>query len=518
MSSSLRTAVFGLLVAVFFVTAQAADASCVSVTEYLAAGVTHPQVVTLKKFLVNEGLLNDVTYSSYFGPLTEAAVKEWQMRNNIEPTGTVGPKTRAALNQCTASLKSASLPGPLGVQAHASSCEVTTTLSRGMKTEDVTRLQSFLIDNKFLPNDSATGFYGALTEAAVKQFQCTKMQLCAGTPQTTGYGVVGRLTRAALLQNCRSSTVNSQTNIPTTQTTQPLPAPSSNPTPSTAPLPPSPVSVAPTTPTPSVVCTPLPMQTQTVACSVGQTGSVTQTRTSSCPAGAVAPVWSGWSTTTSTCSYPTTFNLKEFWPNPPTGMAYIKEYDAGIASKYFYTPAGFLVKQDYYTNTPGVLIDEWGIRITGSGDVLETYDTFPDKTYYYLPGKEINWGRVLSVGETLGGSVQMDLSRSTGIDATSPSQYGYNSITVVKHHPSLQLQGVTHNNVLEISLFQSFCITNECKTPVTGYYYVSLQYYFAYGKGIIKTIFKDVNGSADAGAHELIRECLVPETANGCGA
>jgi hypothetical protein len=199
-------------------------------------------------------------------------------------------------------------------------------------------------------------------------------------------------------------------------------------------------------------------------------------------------------------------------------MAYIKEYDAGIASKYFYTTDGFLVKQDYYTSTPGTLIDEWGIRITGSGDVLETYDKFPDKTYYYLPGKEINWGRTLSVGETLGASVQMDMSRTTGIGPTSPSQYGYNSITVVKHHPSLRMQGTTYDNVLEISLFQSFCITNECTVPVTGYYYVSLQYYFAYGKGIIKTIFKDVNGSVDAGAHELTRECVVPQAATGCGA
>lgn len=498
---------------------QATFASCPTLTAYLAPGVTHAEVTTLKKFLAQQGLLSDVAYTTYFGSLSEAAVKEWQRRNGIEPTGTVGPKTRAALGQCgsrvvpsTQSFSTTNTP--------TASCEITTTLSRGMKGTDVTRLQSFLVSQQLLSSDSATGFYGAMTEAAVKQFQCKDMNLCSGTPQTTGYGMVGKMTRTAILSECKMSTVGVPPSSSTVVSSNPSPAPASHTTtPAPTPLPasPAPITPAPTTVT-TVACTPLASETRASACSPGQIGSATHTRTSSCAVGATTPTWSAWATTTHTCAYPTTFTLKEYWPNPPAGMAYIKEYDAGLASKYIHTADGFLVKQDYYINTPNELIDEWGIRITAAGDVLETYDKFPDKTYYYLPGKEINWGRALSIGETLGDSVQMDMSRTTGIGPTSPSQYGYNTITLVKHHPSIQLQGVTHQNVLEISLFQSFCITNECTVPVTGYYYVSLQYYFAYGKGIIKTIFKDINGAADSGAHELTRECVVPEAATNCGA
>lgn len=37
--------------------------------------------------------------TGYFGPLTEAAVRRFQQKHNIEPIGIVGPKTRAKLNE-----------------------------------------------------------------------------------------------------------------------------------------------------------------------------------------------------------------------------------------------------------------------------------------------------------------------------------------------------------------------------------------------------------------------------------
>jgi hypothetical protein len=53
---------------------------------------------------------------------------------------------------------------------------------------------------------------------------------------------------------------------------------------------------------PPPVCTPDPSspQTQTLACPAGQTGSITQTRTSSCP----GPTWSTWTTSANTCVSP----------------------------------------------------------------------------------------------------------------------------------------------------------------------------------------------------------------------
>lgn len=44
-------------------------------------------------------------------------------------------------------------------------------------------------------------------------------------------------------------------------------------------------------------CTPLSPETQTLSCPTGQIGSITQTRTSSCP----GPAWSAWTTTANTC-------------------------------------------------------------------------------------------------------------------------------------------------------------------------------------------------------------------------
>ncbi|MFZ2555473.1 MAG: peptidoglycan-binding domain-containing protein [Minisyncoccia bacterium] len=71
-------------------------------------------------------------------------------------------------------------------------------LSFGMNGADVGALQNFLISEGLLNADSATGFFGALTEAAVKTWQSAKAIITEGTPATTGYGVVGPKTRAAL--------------------------------------------------------------------------------------------------------------------------------------------------------------------------------------------------------------------------------------------------------------------------------------------------------------------------------
>ena len=48
-------------------------------------------------------------------------------------------------------------------------------------------------------------------------------------------------------------------------------------------------------------CQPLPDQTQTVSCSSGYTGTMTQTRSSSCVSESGSPTWSSWTTTSSNC-------------------------------------------------------------------------------------------------------------------------------------------------------------------------------------------------------------------------
>lgn len=79
-------------------------------------------------------------------------------------------------------------------------------LKKGSTGADVTRLQQFLAtDPAIYPDAQITGYYGALTEAAVKRFQCKNKLVCDGTPESTGYGVTGPRTASLLALQCSNS-------------------------------------------------------------------------------------------------------------------------------------------------------------------------------------------------------------------------------------------------------------------------------------------------------------------------
>ncbi|MDO8741937.1 MAG: peptidoglycan-binding domain-containing protein, partial [bacterium] len=75
---------------------------------------------------------------------------------------------------------------------------LTRTLYQGTKGTDVKNLQTFLIQNNYLAPTNSTGFFGALTRAAVQKYQCAQNIVCSGTQTSTGYGMVGAKTRAKL--------------------------------------------------------------------------------------------------------------------------------------------------------------------------------------------------------------------------------------------------------------------------------------------------------------------------------
>lgn len=69
----------------------------------------------------------------------------------------------------------------------------------------VSQLQRILAaDAEVYPEARITGYYGPLTEQAVRRFQKKHGIVSSGSPQTTGYGVVGPATRIKLLQRCQS--------------------------------------------------------------------------------------------------------------------------------------------------------------------------------------------------------------------------------------------------------------------------------------------------------------------------
>lgn len=159
-------------------------ASTFNFTQNLGLGSTGDEVTELQKFLLAEGLLaSDVTPTGYFGSLTEEAVKKYQQANGIEMAGVVGPKTRAALNG------GSSNGSTTGSVLGASTFKFTQNLSLGSTGDEVTKLQERLA-SLGLFSVEPTGYFGPITEAAVKKFQ-----------EQNGIevvGIVGPKTRAAL--------------------------------------------------------------------------------------------------------------------------------------------------------------------------------------------------------------------------------------------------------------------------------------------------------------------------------
>lgn len=98
-------------------------------------------------------------------------------------------------------------PGPVAtppIPSGGVQCpHVSRVLKRGATGVDVTRLQQFLaLDPSVYPEAQVSGYYGALTEAAVKRFQCKNKLVCDGTPESTGYGVTGPRTAALMALQC----------------------------------------------------------------------------------------------------------------------------------------------------------------------------------------------------------------------------------------------------------------------------------------------------------------------------
>ena len=145
--------------------------------------------------------------STTFGPATRAALTTFQDKYivNLPVTerGTVGAVTRERFNTLVAAggiqgggstptTGSVSTTTPKTSVLHVT---LTKRLLYGMKHPEVTLLQQFLIAQGVLAKDSATGYFGKLTQAALQKYQCATLKVCSGTPASTGYGATGPKTR-----------------------------------------------------------------------------------------------------------------------------------------------------------------------------------------------------------------------------------------------------------------------------------------------------------------------------------
>lgn len=78
--------------------------------------------------------------------------------------------------------------------------QISTTLKLGDQKTEVTLLQKILnsIGKPVTKPGEETNYFGPLTASAIKAFQCEKGIVCAGTPETTGWGMVGPKTRSLI--------------------------------------------------------------------------------------------------------------------------------------------------------------------------------------------------------------------------------------------------------------------------------------------------------------------------------
>jgi len=77
---------------------QVLGASTYNFTVDLSYGSTGPDVVALQQMLIDAGLLKIAAPTGWFGPMTRAALAQWQAAHGVAPAvGYFGPITRAAI-------------------------------------------------------------------------------------------------------------------------------------------------------------------------------------------------------------------------------------------------------------------------------------------------------------------------------------------------------------------------------------------------------------------------------------
>ena len=116
---------------------------------YLSYGEKSDVVLASQQRLKTLGYLTTTPDGAY-GDDTVAAVKQFQSRNDLVVDGYLGPSTRAALQSDQAV--------PNGV-------------TLGDQGEAVTRIQQLLNQYGYLSSSNITGYFGEVTEQAVKNFQ-----------------------------------------------------------------------------------------------------------------------------------------------------------------------------------------------------------------------------------------------------------------------------------------------------------------------------------------------------------
>lgn len=120
---------------------------------------------------------------------------------SAQSTADIAAQAQALLQQIAA------LQAQLGVANSSATtggvCYSGATVKPGSSGASVTALQTYLAaDPSIYPEGIVSGYYGALTQAAVGRWQAKNGIVSSGSPSTTGFGSVGPRTAAAMAASC----------------------------------------------------------------------------------------------------------------------------------------------------------------------------------------------------------------------------------------------------------------------------------------------------------------------------
>jgi len=119
-------------------------------------GIQHEDVKIIQKALMRDGIFNNEELTTYFGPVTEKAVKEFQRKYGLTVDGVIGESTIKKMES-------------LGLFTYGNlALEV---YKKGMKHSDVMIIQRALRDIGTFKGEDITTYFGSTTERAVKDFQ-----------------------------------------------------------------------------------------------------------------------------------------------------------------------------------------------------------------------------------------------------------------------------------------------------------------------------------------------------------
>ena len=117
------------------------------------------QVIALQQKLKDAGHFNPKV-TGFYGPQTQAAVRSFQQARGLAVDGIAGSKTLSVLYGSSGG----------GTSGSGSTVPTTSSLKRGTRGTAVTQLQNTLKAKGFFKGP-VTGYYGSITEEAVRQFQ-----------------------------------------------------------------------------------------------------------------------------------------------------------------------------------------------------------------------------------------------------------------------------------------------------------------------------------------------------------